>query len=144
MTRSIEKKNPNARPGTLFLGVIWYKLRVRVSSGFLLGGPLSAGASCHSEGATGSLTLGVSKCDYLFLTVPLLPAGPGYISGSSISGRVHRTHWGPVKNPARAESQRAPQRTYTLPSREFVFTDWCAFFYLVIKWGMWRINAPMG
>ncbi|MEQ2239554.1 hypothetical protein ILYODFUR_005588 [Ilyodon furcidens] len=32
------------------------------------------------------VTLGVSKCDYLFLTVPLLPAGLGYISASSIWG----------------------------------------------------------
>lgn len=56
----------------------------KVSSKLLLRGPLSLGPLVIAR--VSQVTLGVSKCDCLFLTVPLLPAGLGYISGSSIWG----------------------------------------------------------
>lgn len=46
-------------------------------------------------------------------------------------GRVHRRHGALLKNPARAESQRAHThtRTYTLLCCELILTDWDGFLF---------------
>lgn len=76
MTKSIKKEQQMFR--------YFYKSPTRVSSKNPITWPLSPGPLVIAR--VSQVTLGVSKCDYLCLTVPLLPAGLGYLSASSIWG----------------------------------------------------------